>query len=272
MTARYGMLIDLKSCNGCRACMTACKAFHGIPIGEHEGREYYRIWPEEVELGIYPYVIRNMTPLLCMQCADPPCIEACPIAGAIYQREDGVVLVDKDKCNGCKLCISACPYNAIYFREDIGIVDKCTFCVENIDKGALPECVKTCPAKAMFFGDLDESSSQISVLIKKWDARPMHLKYRTKPSVYYTGHAARLKGTLKSEKTGHPIQGVIVTLKRLDNTESFFTYTDSYGVFFFWKLEIRRDYCLVLEGDEFKRIEHKLNLQEEYWDLGEITL
>jgi tetrathionate reductase subunit B len=269
---RYGMLIDLKACNGCRACMTACKTFHGIPIGEHKGREYYRIWPKEVELGTYPYVIRNMTPLLCMQCADPPCMKACPIPGAIYQRADGIILVSKDKCDGCKLCISACPYNALYFREDTGIVDKCTFCVENLDNGLLPECVKTCPAEAMFFGDLNDSSSQISILIEKWDARPFHLEYTNKPSVYYTAHAARLKGTIESKETGHPIQGAVVTLKRLDNIESISTNTDSDGVFFFWKLEMRRNYLLVIEADGFPCIESKLGLNEEYLDLGGITI
>jgi tetrathionate reductase subunit B len=272
MMARYGMLIDLKSCNGCRACMTACKTFHGIPIGEQKGREYYRIWPQEVELGTYPYVVRNMTPLLCMQCADPPCTKACPIPGGIYQRADGIVLVNEHKCNGCKLCISACPYSALYFREDTGIVDKCTFCVENLDKGVLPECVKTCPAEAMFFGDLNDSSSQIAILIKKWDACPLHLQYRTEPSVYYTHHAGRLKGTIENKETGHAIQGVTVTLKRLDNTESFSTYTDSNGLFFFWKLEIGGDYLFVIEADGFPPIERKLGLHEEYLDLGEITI
>ncbi|GAG78243.1 unnamed protein product, partial [marine sediment metagenome] len=132
---RYGMVIDLRCCTGCKVCMTACKGNHNIPFGEHEGREYYRIWPVEVELGAYPYVIRNMTPWLCMQCEEPPCMDACPIPGAIYRRGDGIVLIDEGKCNGCKLCIPACPYDALYFREDIGVVDKCTFCVENIDEG-----------------------------------------------------------------------------------------------------------------------------------------
>ena len=81
--------------------MMVCKANHGIPVGEYAGREYYRIWPMEVELGKYPYVVRNLTPLLCMQCETPPCVVVCQIPGAIYRREDGIVLIDEKKCNGC---------------------------------------------------------------------------------------------------------------------------------------------------------------------------
>ena len=269
---RYGMLIDLKSCSGCKACMTACKAYHDIPFGEHEGREYYRIWPEEVELGEYPYVIRNMTPLLCMQCEDPPCLVACPTPGAIYIREDGIVLIDEEKCDGCKLCIPACPYGALYFREDKGIADKCTFCVENVDKGIQPECVKACPAEAMFFGDLGNPESQVSKLIRKWDARPLRAEHGTKPSVYYTAHAARLRGTIKSKKTGLTVPGAAVTLKCVDTEESNSTSADSDGVFFFWNLKIRRKYLLDIETDGFSRSTRELYLDAEYTDLGPVLI
>jgi len=269
---RYGMLIDLKSCNGCKACMTACKANHSIPVGEHEGREYYRIWPDEVELGTYPYIIRNMTPLLCMQCEDAPCVSVCPISGALYSREDGIVLIDEEKCNGCKLCIPACPYGALYLREDKGVIDKCTFCIENIDAGLQPECVKACPADAMFFGDLAKTESQISKLIRQWDARPLHPEYGTKASVYYTAHAARLRGTVESKKAGHAVRGATVTLKCLDKEESSSTITDSDGVFFFWNLEIRRKYSVDIKADGFSHSTRELYIDEEYTDLGRIYL
>lgn len=269
---RYGMLINLKSCNGCKACMTACKANHNIPFGEYEGREYYRIWPVEVELGAYPYVIRNMTPLLCMQCEDPPCVEACPIPGALYRRQDGVVLIDEGKCDGCKLCLPLCPYGALYFREDKGVVDKCTFCIENIDKGLPPECVKACPADAMFFGDLDDPESQVSKLIRKWDAKPLRPEHGTKPSVYYTAHAVRLRGTIVSKKTGHAIPGATVTLKCLDEEGSSSTSADSDGVFFLWNLKVRRKYSVGIEAAGFSHSTRELYLDEEYTDLGRILL
>lgn len=269
---RYGMLIDLKSCNGCKACMTACKANHSIPVGEHEGREYYRIWSAEVELGAFPYVIRNMTPLLCMQCEEPPCVDVCPIPGAIYRREDGIVLINEEKCNGCKLCIPACPYGALYLREDKGVIDKCTFCVENIDEGLPLECVKACPADAMFFGDLDNPESQISKLIKKWDARPLQPELGTKPSVYYTAHAARLRGTIVSQKTGYAVQGANVTLKSSDEEKSSSASTDSDGVFFFWDLKIRRKYSVSIEAAGFSHSKLECYLDGEYIDLGTILI
>jgi len=269
---KFGILIDLKSCIGCRTCMTACKGSNNIPFGEHEGREYYRIWPVEVELGTYPYVIRNMTPLLCMQCEDPPCADACPIPGAIYKREDGIVLIDEDKCNGCKLCLPACPYSAIYFREDKGVVDKCEFCVGNIDKGLQPECVKACPADAMFFGNLGDPESQVSKLIRNWEARPLHSERGTRPSVYYTAHAARLRGTIKSKRTGYAVPGAVVTLKCLDEEESSSSSTDSDGVFFFWDLKTQNKYSVSIKNQKGSHSTRELYVDEEYIDLGTIFL
>lgn len=270
--SRYGMLIDLKSCNGCRACMMVCKANHSIPVGEYAGLECYRIWPMEVELGKFPYVVRNLTPLLCMQCEDPPCVGVCPVPGAIYKREDGIVLIDEKKCNGCKLCVPSCPYDALYFREDKQVVDKCTLCVENIDEGLLPECVRTCPAQAMFFGDLENPENQISKLIKQWDARPFRPELKTKPSVYYTAHTARLRGTLVSKKTRQVVMDADITLGSPDKGRSNLTTTDSDGVFFFWNLEIRKRYTISIKTDGFVRTTRELYLDEEYTDLGLIEI
>jgi Fe-S-cluster-containing dehydrogenase component len=270
--ARYGMVIDLKSCSGCKACMTACKANHDIPFGEHEGREYYRIWPLEIELGAYPYVIRNMTPMLCMQCQDPPCVDACPVPGAIYRREDGIVLVDQEKCDGCKLCLAACPYGALYSRADKGVVDKCTFCFEGLAEGFKPECVKACTADAMFFGDLDDAESPLSKLIKEWNAQPFEPEHGTKPSVFYRGRASRLRGTVESKKTGHAIRGAAVTAAPVEGGASKFAITDADGIFFFWDLEGRRKYSLSIEANGFSPHTLELYLDEEYRDLGRIFL
>ncbi|WP_270296813.1 4Fe-4S dicluster domain-containing protein [Eggerthella sinensis] len=146
----YGMLIDLKKCVGCHACAVACKEAHGTPPGvtrSHVKREFE---------GEYPHAVKHVVPMLCMHCENPPCVEVCPTEGATYKREDGIVVVDKEKCIGCKSCIMACPYGARYYRETEdgyfgselneyeavmypimpqGRVDKCTFCVERIDAG-----------------------------------------------------------------------------------------------------------------------------------------
>ena len=269
---RYGMLIDLKSCIGCRACMTACKCNHDIPVGEYEGREYYRIWPLEEELGRYPYVIRNITPLLCMHCEDPPCVDVCPISGAIYKREDGIILVDYDKCDGCRLCIQACPYDAIYFRRDKDVVDKCTFCSELVDFGLQPECVKACASDAMLFGDLDDPESRISKQIKSLHARPLYSEYGTKPSIYYTAHAGRIRGTVWDPVMEKPVQAARITLQESGTEKSFFTTSDVNGVFFFWRLDVKKTYTIIIEAQGYSTKKQIKELIEEYVELGNIPI
>ena len=172
----YGMLIDLKKCVGCHACAVACKEAHGTPPAvtrSHVKREFE---------GTYPDARKTAVPMLCMHCENPPCIEACAVEGATYKRDDGIVVVDKEKCIGCKACIAACPYGARYYCEseqgyfgDLneyeevmyaampqGTVDKCTFCAERIDAGGnQPQaCVAACVAGARVFGDLDTLKKQ----------------------------------------------------------------------------------------------------------------
>jgi Fe-S-cluster-containing dehydrogenase component len=268
---RYGMLIDLKSCNGCRACITACKCNNDIPIGEYEGREYYRIWPYEKEYGKYPYVFRNFTPFLCMHCNSPPCIDSCPISGAIYKQKGGVVLIDEKKCNGCRECIPSCPYNAIYFREDKAVVDKCTFCYELINSDSLPECVKACPSSAILFGDLDDDKSEISKQITTLKAEALYPQYGTEPSVYYTKHAGRVKGITWDSTINKPVSNIIITLKELDTSKSFSTISDDDGIFFFWSLEIGKKYEITMTSNE-KYTYHRseILIENEYVELGKI--
>ncbi len=188
---RYGMAIDLTVCLNCRACMVACKTEHQISTGKHNGHEYYRMGVLEHEKGKYPKVKRIFAPILCMQCDNAPCIDVCP-TDAIYRREDGIVIIDKEKCNGCKLCIQVCPYNALYFNEENNNVDKCDFCTERLDQGLEPACVATCMSRAIVFGDLDNPDSEISKMIERNDVkpdRPLYPSYFSqifKPSVYYT--------------------------------------------------------------------------------------
>lgn len=172
----YGMLIDQKKCIGCHACSVACKEAHGTPPGVRRSKVV-----RELE-GEYPNVTRKIVPMLCMQCENAPCVEVCP-SGATEKREDGIVVIDKEKCIGCKSCMLACPYDARYYREDElgyfgetlneyetvmypehpkGTVDKCTFCHERIDAaaGEVNACVAACPAGARVFGDLAEIKAQ----------------------------------------------------------------------------------------------------------------
>lgn len=197
--ARKGMVIDVKLCIACQACTMACKAENATPPGVW----YTRVL--EREEGKYPNPRKIIIPALCNHCQDPPCERVCP-SGATHHREDGVVLVDYDECTGCKACITACPYDARFFIKDlnsyykgelvpfekvgyakhqVGVVEKCTFCVERTDKGLEPACVQTCPTSCRHFGDLDDPQSEVSILLRSRGYFQLLANLGTKPSVYY---------------------------------------------------------------------------------------
>jgi molybdopterin-containing oxidoreductase family iron-sulfur binding subunit len=196
---RYGMVIDLKNCVGCMACTVACKAENQTRPGI-----FWNIVKDQ-EFGEYPMVARVFLPTPCMHCKEAPCVKVCP-TGASHHRADGIVIIDYDKCIGCKYCIEACPYGARYFNGDpagyfgteitemekigyarhkIGVVEKCTFCVDLVTKGIEPACVRTCIGKARYFGDLDDPDSKVSQLIKSRHGAQLLKELGTDPSVYY---------------------------------------------------------------------------------------
>ena len=199
--ARYGMLIDLSLCVGCNACTIACKVSNVTPKG------VFFTHVDKVETGKFPNTQSIFFPRACMQCADAPCVTVCP-TNATYKRSDGIVMVDQDKCIGCRYCVAACPYGArtylkqiqSYFESDegtsqfeqdgyaqyqVGTVAKCEFCAKRVDQSYLPACVQTCPAVARHFGDLDDPNSEISQLIKSSNAVQLLPELGTNPSVYY---------------------------------------------------------------------------------------
>ncbi len=196
--ARYGMVIDLKLCIGCNACTMACKAEHGTQPGVFWGRVLEKEW------GKYPKVTRLFMPVLCYHCSDPLCVAVCP-TGASHKSEEGLVLIDYDKCAGCRACIANCPYPArtyvskrrYYFpdteipygKRDLlrheGVVQKCDFCRERLLAGDQPACVEICPTSCREFGDLDDPDSEVRRLIESRDGFQLFPEKRTDPSVYY---------------------------------------------------------------------------------------
>jgi len=149
MRQQYGFDFDPGRCVQCHACETACKSLHKIEPSVR--------WRRVVDLweGEFPNVANRSFSLACHHCAEPACLQVCP-TGAISKRyEDGIVVIDQEKCIGCHTCLMACPFGAPRFGTN-GRMQKCHLCFERLEKGKEPACVATCPAEALFFGTMEE--------------------------------------------------------------------------------------------------------------------
>jgi Fe-S-cluster-containing dehydrogenase component len=177
---RYGLAIDSKRCIDCKGCVVACRAENKVPV------EYSRPWISRNEHGQWPRMTLAFEPEQCHQCAEPACVRVCP-TGASYQRADGVVAIKQSDCVGCRYCIIACPFEARFFREDKGIVEKCDFCSQRLERGETPACVETCPSKVRIFGDLNDPKSRISEVLAKRQFRVKKREAGTLPQIYYLG-------------------------------------------------------------------------------------
>ena len=179
----YGFVIDTRSCIGCHACTTACKSENQVPLGVN------RTWVKYTESGSFPDTRRSFQVTRCNHCANPPCVRICPVA-AMYQRDDGIVEFNGDACIGCKGCLQACPYDAIYIDPDSGTAAKCHFCGHRVDAGLEPACVVVCPTQAIIAGDMDDPGSVIARTLAKNDVTVRKPEQGTAPKLFYIqGHA-----------------------------------------------------------------------------------
>ena len=207
----YGMGIEIDKCIGCSRCVDACKAENAVP------REpfFFRTWMERYDITKEGEpvvesinvkskssrqirqeegeVVRSFfVPKLCNQCANPPCVQVCPV-GATFSTKDGVVLVDANRCIGCRYCIQACPYGARYLHPATKTADKCTFCYHRVVQDLLPACVEVCPTQARIFGDLKSKASRLVRFTRMNKIHVLKPSLNTEPKVYY----AQLDGEVR---------------------------------------------------------------------------
>jgi Fe-S-cluster-containing dehydrogenase component len=179
---KLGLVVDLDTCVGCHACAVACKQwnergqFGPLPDEDPYGAQPLGVWLNrvhtyEIDRGPGRHAMTVHFPRSCLHCETPDCVTVCP-TGASYKRaDDGIVLVDEDKCIGCKLCSWACPYGAREYSERKGTMQKCTLCVDRIYNDTFapedrqPACVQACPTRARHFGDLGDPASAVSRLV-----------------------------------------------------------------------------------------------------------
>jgi len=175
---QFGFVIDNRKCIGCHACSTACKSENEVPVGVN------RTWVKYTEKGVFPDTRRFFQVTRCNHCANPPCVHICPVT-AMYQRKDGIVEFDPSLCIGCKACMQACPYDAIYIDPNSHTAAKCHYCAHRVDVGLEPACVVVCPEHAILAGDLDNPHSEIARAVATQQVRVRKPEQGTKPKLFY---------------------------------------------------------------------------------------
>ena len=194
---RYGFVIDHRKCIGCHACTVACKEENRVPLGA------FRTWVKYVEKGTFPHTRRYFSVLRCNHCDDAPCVTICPTV-ALYRRSDGVVDFDGARCIGCKSCMQACPYDALYIDPDTNTAAKCNYCAHRLEVGLEPACVIVCPERAIIAGDLDCPSTEISRLVAREQVEVRKPEQGTRPKVYYIGaESSALSPSLQAPATSY---------------------------------------------------------------------
>ena len=203
---RYGFAVDTTRCIGCHTCAVACRYENNLPKDSWWNR-VMTDGGEAMDLpkGEYPNVRLSYVTVACQHCENPACVKVCPVGATYKDTDTGIVRQDYDKCIGCRMCMSACPYTGVrsfnweepaYYTDvafgdaDIAphqkhVVEKCTMCWHRIAKGDEPACIKVCPERARFWGDLDDPDSDVSKVLASRESKQLLPEEDTKPSVHY---------------------------------------------------------------------------------------
>ncbi|MBH15971.1 MAG: 4Fe-4S ferredoxin [Gemmatimonadetes bacterium] len=179
-TPIWGKVLDHTRCIGCHACTTACKSENSVPLS------VTRTYVKYVDVGRYPQTRRSFQVTRCNQCSSAPCVPACPTS-AMFARDDGIIDFDKSSCIGCKACIAACPYDAIFINPEDNSAEKCNFCAHRIDVGLEPACVVVCPTQAILVGDITDPLSEVNRIIARQPVTVRKPEKDTRPKVHYKG-------------------------------------------------------------------------------------
>ncbi|MBP1707253.1 MAG: bthL [Chloroflexi bacterium] len=273
--ARYGFVIDITRCNGCYNCVLACKDEHfeneypGYAAAQPMTGQFWMKMTER-ERGQFPKVKVAYTAIPCMHCENAPCVAAA-IDGAVYQRRDGIVIIDPQKAKGQRQIVSSCPYRVIYWNEELALPQKCTLCAHLLDAGwKEPRCSEVCPTRAIKFGDLDDPDSEVARLVASGKTERMHPEFKLKEKVTYLGLPKRfVAGAVVFGDIRECAEGVAVTLKSDNDMKT--TQTDNYGDFEFEGLPENVKYFITLESPQYKPVQIAVNTNNDRY-LGEIVL
>ncbi len=194
---RYGFVIDQRKCIGCHACTVACKEENQVPLGVN------RTWVKYIEKGVFPDTRRYFSVMRCNHCDNAPCVTICPTV-ALYRRPDGIVDFDGERCIGCKSCMQACPYDALYIDPETKTAAKCHYCAHRVESGLEPACVVVCPVQAIVPGDLDDPHSTIARLVASQQTQVRKPEQGTRPKLYYLGaESAALTPDMQERRGGY---------------------------------------------------------------------
>ncbi len=182
---QLAFVIDLKRCIGCDTCVVGCKVEHRLPEGAFRLQVFdaERAPTPRRPQGGHPVASQNWLPTMCHNCSDAPCADVCPTTALWRRDEDGLIVLEKDKCVGCQRCGEACPYDALSFDAHTGTADKCTACDHRRDEG--PACATVCPTGAIHFGDLHDTDSKVHQLLATHEHRRLNESSQAQSNIYY---------------------------------------------------------------------------------------
>src|SRR5262245_51562643 len=216
---QWAKVIDHTRCIGCHACTTACKSENLVPLS------VTRTYVKHVDVGVFPQVRRAHQVTRCNQCAHAPCVVACPTT-AMFKRPDGIVDFDKSICIGCKACMAACPYDAIFINPEDHSAEKCNFCAHRIDMNLEPACVVVCPTQAILVGDMNDERSYVAQIVNREPVAVRRPEKETLPKLFYKGaHQA----TLDPLAARRPDGGLFMWSEQFDTPEHVVSGNPNYN-------------------------------------------